>query len=65
MDDVIEIDSDSDYDYDEDGNYILRMVKIEDSDSRDDGSEVNPDKNQCDVLIKDVNDGEEKNPSPR
>ena len=57
MDDVIEIDSDSDSDYDED-DYIPSMVKIEDSDSSDDSSEVDPDENQDDVLVEDVNEGE-------
>ena len=59
MDEVIEIDSDSDSDYDKDGDYIPRMVKIEESDSRDDGSKVYPDKNQYDVLIENIDDGEE------
>ena len=58
MDDVIEIDSDSDSDYDED-DYIPSMVKREDHESRDDGSEVDPDDNQYDLLIEDVNEGEE------
>ena len=61
VDDIIEIDSDSDSDYDEYGDYIPIKAKREDSDSRDDGSEVDPDKNQDGVLIKDVNEGEEKN----
>ena len=55
VDDVIEIDYDFDFDYDEDGDYIPRMIKREDSDSRDDIPEVDPDKNQDDVLIEDVN----------
>ena len=37
------------------------MIKREDPDSRDDGPEVDPDSNQYDVFIEDVNDGEEKN----
>ena len=63
--DVIEINSDSDSDCDEDGDYIPRTVKKEDSDSRDDGSELYPDKNQNDVLDKDINEGEEKTSSSR
>ena len=59
VDDVIEIYSDSDSDYDEDGEYIPIMVKIEDSDSRDYGSEVDPADNQYGLLIEDVNEGEE------
>ena len=61
MNDVIEIDFDPDFDYDEDGNSIQRTVKIEDSDSRDDGSEVDTDKNQYNLLIGNVNGGEENN----
>ena len=61
MNDVIEIDFDPDFDYDEDGNSIQRTVKIEDSDSRDDGSEVDTDKNQYNLLIENVNGGEENN----
>ena len=55
VDDVIEIDSESDSDYDEDGDYIPRTVKREESDSRDYESEVDPGKNKHDVLIEDVN----------
>ena len=56
LDDVIEIDSDSDSDsnYDEDVDYIPILVKREDSDSRDDRSEVDPENNQNDVLIEDL-----------
>ena len=56
VDDVIEIDSDSDSDsnYDEDVDYIPILVKREDSDSRDDRSEVDPENNQNDVLIEDL-----------
>ena len=43
MDDIIEIDSDNESDYDEGNYYIPRMVRREDSDSRDYGSEVDPD----------------------
>ena len=43
VDKIIEIDSDSDSDYDEDGDYIARMANREDSDSRYDRSEVDPD----------------------
>ena len=64
MHDTILIYSDSDSYYDKDSYYIPIMVKIEDSDSRDDRSEVESDKNQYDVLIEDVNEGEEKK-SPR
>ena len=64
MDDVIEIYSDSDSDYYEEGDYIPRMVKREDSDSRDDGSEVDLDNNLDGVSIEDINEGEEKK-SPR
>ena len=46
MDDIIEVDSDSDSDYDKDGDYIPRMVQREESNSRYDGSEVYPNKNQ-------------------
>ena len=53
MDDVIEIDSNSDSDY-EKYNYIPRIVKIEDSESSNDGSKVDPDENQYDVLVEDV-----------
>ena len=53
--DVIYIDSESDSGYDEDDEYIPRMVKIEDSDSRYDRSKVDPEKNQYDALIEDVN----------
>ena len=64
VDDVIEVDSGSDSDYDEDGDYIPRIVKREDSDIRDYEYEVDPDKNQDDVFIEDVNEGEEtKHPS--
>ena len=59
MDDIIEIYSDSDSDYDDDRYYIPRTVKIEYSNSRDDRSEVDQDKNWYDVLIEDVNGGEE------
>ena len=59
MDDVIEIDFDSDSDYDEDGDYIPKMVKREYSDSRYDRSEVDNDENKYDLLIEDVNEGEE------
>ena len=59
MDDVIEINYDSDSEYDEYENYIPITFKREDSDSRDDGSEVDPYNNQDDVLIEDVNEGEE------
>ena len=59
LDDVIEIDSDSDSDYNEDGDYIPRMVKIEDCESIDEGSEVYPDNNQDDVFIEEVNEAEE------
>ena len=45
VDEVIEMDSDSDFDYDKDDDYTPRMVKIEDSDSRDDVPEVDSDKN--------------------
>ena len=41
------------------------MDKREDSDSRYDGSEVDTDENQDDVLIEDVNEGEEKTSSTR
>ena len=58
MDDVIEIYYNSDSDYDEDGDYIPKMVKGEDSNSRYDGSEVDADDNLDDVLIEDVNEGE-------
>ena len=61
VDDVIEIDSDSESEYDKDGAYIPRVVKIEDSDSRDDEYEVDIDKNQNDVFIEDVNEEEPKN----
>ena len=60
VDDIIEIDSKSDSDSYEDADYIPRMVKREDSDSRYDGSEVDPEKNQDDMLIEDVNEGEGK-----
>ena len=59
VDDIIEINSNSVYDYDEDSDYIPRMAKREDSYSRDDGYEVKPDENQDEVLIEDVNEGEE------
>ena len=64
VDEVIEIYSDSDSDYDEDGDYIPRMVKRVDSDSRDDGYKVHPDENQDDVFIENVNEVEYKK-SPR
>ena len=57
VDDVIEIYSDSDYDHDED-DYIPSMVKREDHESRDDGSEVDPEENQYDALVEELNDGE-------
>ena len=40
------------------------MAEREYSDSRDDGSELDPNKNQDDVLIQDVNEVEEEK-SPR
>ena len=43
VDDIIEIDSDNESDYDEGNYYIPRMVRRKDSDSRDYGSEVDPD----------------------
>ena len=55
VDDVIEIDFDSDSDYDEDSAYIPIMVKMKDSDSRDYGYKVNPDNNQDNMLIEDIN----------
>ena len=58
MDDAIEIYSDSDYEYYED-DYTPRMVKWEDSSSGDDGYELDPDENQDDVLVEDVNEGKE------
>ena len=60
VDDIIVIDSDSDSEYDEYDDYVPRMFKIEDSDSRDDGSEVYPYEKQDDVLIGDVNEIEEE-----
>ena len=59
LDDAIENDSDSESDYDEDSDYISKMVKREDSDSIDDRSEVDLYENQYDVLIEDLNEGEE------
>ena len=56
VDDVIKIDSGSDSNYDED-DYIPRVVKREYYDSSDDGYEVDPDENQDDVLVEDVNEG--------
>ena len=55
VDDVLEIDSESDSDYDEDSDCIPKTVKREYSDSKNDGSEVDPDNNQYDVLIEDTN----------
>ena len=40
--------------------YIQRMVNIEDSDSSNDGSEVDPDENQDEELVQEVNEGEEE-----
>ena len=54
VDEIIEKYSGSEYDFYEDGDYTPRMVKIEDSDSRDDRSEVDRDKNQDDVLIENI-----------
>ena len=53
VDYVIEIDYDSDSysNYDEDDDYIPKMVKTEDSDSRDEGYKVDPEKNQYGMLI--------------
>ena len=56
MDDVIEIDSDSESAYGE-GAYILRMVNSKDSDNSNGRSEVDPDENQDDVLVEDLNEG--------
>ena len=56
LDEVIEIDYDSDYDYDKDGDFTPRMVKREDSDSRYELYDVDPEKNQDDIFIEDVNE---------
>ena len=64
MDEVIGIYSESDSEYDGDDN-IPRVVKRENSDIRDDVYEVDPDKNQYEVLIEDVNEVEEKISLPR
>ena len=64
VDEVIESnsDSDSESDYDED-DYTPRMINREDSDSSNNGSEVDPDESQDDVLVVDVNEiKEEKYP---
>ena len=59
MDNVIEIDSDSDFEYDGD-DYIPRMVKREDSDISNGGSKGDSKENQDDVLVEEVNEGEEE-----
>ena len=58
VDNFIDIYSDSDSDYDKD-DYIPRTVKREDSDSIDDGSEVDQYENQDGVFVEDINEGEE------
>ena len=59
LNDIIEIDSDYDSDYYDD-DYITRMVNRKDSYIRDNRYAVDPDKNQDDVLVEELNEGDEE-----